>query len=49
MTKNIVGILLSNQGRTIEKQVNIASTILARDYKGFGNQSTTGIIEWTKK
>lgn len=49
MTKNIVGMLLSNKGKTIEKQVDIASTIMARDYKGFGNYATTGVAEWTKK
>lgn len=25
------------------------SAILARDYKGFGNQDTTGVVEWMKK
>lgn len=47
-TKNIVGILLSNQGKKYEKQTDTANTILARDYKGFGNQTTTGVLEWKK-
>lgn len=30
----------------IEKQIDIATTLMARDYKGFGNQSMNGVIEW---
>lgn len=37
--------LLSNQCRDIEKFTDIANTLLARDYKGFGNQPMNGIIE----
>ena len=29
--------LLSNQATQIEKQIDIATTLMARDYKGFGN------------
>lgn len=43
-----VGILLSKQGKQIEKVVNIANTLMARDYKGFGNQATNGVLEWKK-
>lgn len=43
-----VGILLSKQGKQIEKVVNIANTLMARDYKGFGNQTTNGVLEWKK-
>ncbi len=38
--------LLSNQATQIEKQIDIATTLMARDYKGFGNQSMNGVIEW---
>ena len=35
----------------IRKIVDIAKTIMARDYKGFssGFDSTNGVIEWTEK
>ena len=39
-------LLLSNQATQIEKQIDIATTLMARDYKGFGNQSMNGVIEW---
>ena len=39
-------LLLSNQATKIEKQIDIATTLMARDYKGFGNQSMNGVIEW---
>ena len=41
-------LLLSNQATQIEKQIDIATTLMARDYKGFGNQSMNGVIEWKK-
>ena len=44
-----VGILLSKQGNQIEKAADIASTLMARDYKGFGNQTTNGVLEWKKQ
>lgn len=44
----IVGILLSNQGKKFEKETETASTLMARDYKGFGNQTSTGVLEWKK-
>lgn len=37
--------LLSNQGTKAERQIDIANTLLARDYKGFGNQAMNGVIE----
>lgn len=46
---DIAGILLSNKGKTIEKQCEYASVLLARDYKGFGNQAQTGVLEWKKQ
>jgi DNA-cytosine methyltransferase len=39
-------LLLSNQATQIEKQIDVATTLMARDYKGFGNQSMNGVIEW---
>ena len=39
-------LLLSNQATQIEKQIDIATTLMARDYKGFGNQPMNGVIEW---
>ncbi len=39
-------LLLKNQATQIEKQIDIATTLMARDYKGFGNQSMNGVIEW---
>lgn len=39
-------LLLSNQATQFEKQIDIATTLMARDYKGFGNQSMNGVIEW---
>lgn len=41
-------ILLSHQATKIEKETEIANTIMARDYKGFGNQAMNGVIEWKK-
>jgi hypothetical protein len=38
--------LLSNQATQFEKQIDIATTLMAMDYKGFGNQSMNGVIEW---
>ena len=45
-----VGILLSNYGRRAEKELTVATPCMARDYRGFGNQAQTGVIEvWKKK
>lgn len=41
-----VTLLLSNQRRRIEKVgTKVANTIMARDYKGFGNQSMNAVME----
>lgn len=40
-----VGILLSQQGKKFDKTTNVANTLMARDYKGFGNQSMNGVLE----
>ena len=39
-------VLLKQQGTDIERKTDIATTLMARDYKGFGNQSMNGVIEW---
>lgn len=41
-------VLLSTQGQKFEKWTDIAMTLMARDYKGFGNQASNGVIEWQK-
>lgn len=43
-----VGILLSKQATIIEKETNIANTLMARDYKGFGNQAMNGVMQFDK-
>jgi DNA (cytosine-5)-methyltransferase 1 len=37
--------VVSECGKKIEKTTDIATTLLARDYKGFGNQAMTGVVE----
>ena len=37
-------MLLSQKGSKFEGYVDNASTLMARDYKGFGNQTMTGVI-----
>ena len=41
--------MISNQGRNIGKTTDVCSTLLARDYKGFGNQDMTGVVEYETK
>ena len=43
--KQTVPVLLSGQGSELEKVTDVANTLMARDYKGFGNQSMNGVIE----
>lgn len=38
-------INLNDQATTFDGLTNVAHTLMARDYKGFGNQSMTGVIE----
>lgn len=40
------GVIVANQGKTIVRETSICSTLMARDYKGFGNQNMTGVIEY---
>ena len=39
-------VLLKGQATKIDRKTDIATTLMARDYKGFGNQSMNGVIEW---
>lgn len=39
-------ILLYHQATQIDKQTDIANTLMARYYKGFGNQAMNGVIEY---
>jgi hypothetical protein len=39
------GVRLSNKGNKLDGYSDIALTLLARDYKGFGNQQMTGVME----
>ena len=39
-------VLLKGQAAEIDRKTDIATTLMARDYKGFGNQSMNGVIEW---
>jgi len=43
-TDQITG-LISKQGSQFENQTEFANTLLARDYKGFGNQPMNGVVE----
>lgn len=39
------GAIISKQGTCLDKTTDVACTLMARDYKGFGNQGTNGVIE----
>lgn len=41
----IVTGLISNKGERFEKEIDTANTLLARDYKGFGNQAMNAVIK----
>jgi len=42
-------VLLTEQGSRFERRTDIATCLMARDYKGFGNQEANGVIEkWQK-
>lgn len=41
--------LISKQGKQYEHQIKEANTLLARDYKGFGNQPMNGVVENNKE
>lgn len=44
----MVPVLLKSQGSELEKFIDCANTLMARDYKGFGNQGMNGVIECQK-
>ena len=39
-------VLISKQGTHCEGKTDVATCLMARDYKGMGNQSSNGVIEW---
>ena len=41
-------MLLKGQAAEIGRKTDIATTLMARDYKGFGNQPMNGVIECQK-
>ena len=43
------GVIVSQQGTEVEKLTDCACTILARDFKGFGNQGMTAVVEYEIK
>lgn len=43
--EKIGGVNLSKCGKQIENEVQTAMCLMARDYKGFGNQMATGVYE----
>lgn len=47
-TRKLIAGLFSNQCSKFEKEIDVANTLLARDYKGFGNQPMNGIIDNSK-
>ena len=42
---HIITSLVSNKGEKFEREIDVANTLLARDYKGFGNQAMNAIID----
>ena len=38
--------LLKDMGETADKQIDVAVTLRSRDYKGFDNYGSNGVIEW---
>jgi len=41
--------IFSQQCQKFDKEIDIANTLLARDYKGFGNQGMNGVITQNDK
>ena len=44
--RQMEAVLLSNQCSKFEKITDIENCLMARDYKGMGNQASNGVIEW---
>lgn len=42
---HIITGLVSHKGEHFEKETDVANTLLARDYKGFGNQAMNAVIK----
>ena len=42
---HILTSLISHKGEQFEKETEVANTLLARDYKGFGSQAMNAVIE----
>ena len=38
-------VILKNKGTQFEKKTDSATCLMARDYKGYGNQFGNGVIE----
>ena len=38
--------LLKDMGETADRQIDVAVTLRARDYKGLDNYGSNGVIEW---
>ena len=45
----LVPVLLSKQATKFERIIEICGTLMARDYKGFGNQDMCGVITYEDK
>ena len=45
-SKQMEPVFLKNQGEELQKFTDVSGTLLARDWKGFGNQAQTGVMEW---
>ena len=45
MDDNFITCLLKNKGKELSKTTDVANTLLARDYKGFGNQEMNAVIQ----
>ena len=41
-------VLLKSKGGEFERYADCANTLMARDYKGFGNYAMNGVIECQK-
>lgn len=48
-TNRLVPVLLSKQATKFERIIEICGTLMARDYKGFGNQDMCGVITYEDK
>lgn len=45
----MVPVLLSKQATKFEKTVDICNTLMARDWKSFGNQPMCGVVTYEDK